>query len=113
MKMLLPSGVSAWPVAVVRWNVDPLVQTMPSRGSGAAAWLGDAVIEATTTPAIAAASSLRQRSDIGLSHDTLGRQRRALIHPDLRDHPAQPGRAVVGQAAEVAVAEQVRVVGPP
>src|SRR2546430_5548304 len=106
MKTLLPSGVSTVPVLAVRWNAGPLVQTIPSLGmAGAAAAGGIAYSPSSDTSARKNVSLRRllfqgrERLGIRLTHPGLGRERRALGHPDLRGHSAPSRPAGVGQLA--------------
>src|SRR6516165_4109103 len=136
MKMLLPSGVSSYPVLATRLNVwvppetVPGVHTMPILGKpvgSAAACPG----MSTTDPAASASTSPSRRvlraivaflprrtisacSDIGLAHVLLGGQRAALIDADLGHHsarrPAGTGSSEAREPPPVPVLEVVDVV---
>src|SRR5690242_4409811 len=110
MKMLLPSGVSSYPVLATRLNVwvapatDPGVHTMPILGKpvgSASACPG----MSTADPAASASASPSRRvlraivaflprrtisacSDIGLAHVLLSGKWAALINADLGHHSA-------------------------
>src|SRR5215470_9711433 len=136
MKMLLPSGVSSYPVLATRLNVwvvpetDPGVHTMPILGKpagSAAACPG----MSTADPAASASASPSRRvlrdivaffprrtvsacSDIGLAHVLLGRERTAVIDADLGHHsarrPAGTGSSEAREPPPVPVLEVVDVV---
>src|SRR5215469_17187582 len=136
MKMLLPSGVSSYPVLATRLNVwvppatVPGVHTMPILGKPAGSALACAGMS-TADPAASASTSpsrtvlraivafLPRRtisacSDIGLAHVLLGGERAALIDADLGHHSARrppgTGRAEAREPPPVPVLEVVDVV---
>src|SRR5215472_17161075 len=136
MKMLLPSGVSSYPVLATRLNVwvlpdtVPGVHTMPILGKfagSASACPGmsttDPAASASTSPSSpvlrAIVAFLPRRtisacSDIGLAHVLLGGERAALIDADLGHHSARrppgTGRAEAREPPPVPVLEVVDVV---
>src|SRR6185312_11528003 len=132
MKMLLPSGVSSYPVLATRLNVwvlpdtDPGVHTMPilAKFSGSASACpgistADPAASASTSPsrpvlrAIVAFLPRRTFSarsgNIGLAHVLLGGKWAALIDADLGHHSAWPpvgtGRAEAREPPPVPVLE--------
>src|SRR5690242_2183763 len=134
MKMLLPSGVSSYPVLATRLNVrvlpatDPGVHTMPILGKPAGSASACPGMS-TADPAASASPSRRvlsaivaflpQRtfsacSDIGLAHVLLGGERAALIDADLGHHsarrPAGTGQSEAREPPPVPVLEVVDVV---
>src|SRR5215475_725222 len=136
MKMLLPSGVSSYPVLAVRLNVwvapatVPGVHTMPILGKPAGS--ASACPGMSTADPAASASASPSRtvlraivaflprrtfsacSDIGLAHVLLGGERAALIDADLGHHsarrPAGTGRSEAGEPPPVPVLEVIDVV---
>src|SRR6266480_1216665 len=136
MKMLLPSGVSSYPVLATRLNVcvppatDPGVHTMPilAKPVGSAAACpgmstADPAASASTStsrPVLRAIVAFLPRrtisacSDIGLAHVLLGGERAALIDADLGHHsarrPAGAGRPKAREPPPVPVLEVVDVV---
>src|SRR5215475_11182373 len=121
MKMLLPSGVSSYPVLATRLNVwvvpatDPGVHTIPILGKPAGSACACPGMS-TADPAASASASPSRRvlrdivaffprrtvsacSDmgVGLAHVLLGGERAALIDADLGHHsarrPAGTGRS--------------------
>src|SRR5689334_15382313 len=136
MKMLLPSGVSSYPVLATRLNVwvlpetDPGVHTMPilAKPCGSASACpgistADPAASASTStsrPVLRAIVAFLPRrtvsacSDIGLAHVLLGGKRAALIDADLGHHSAWPsagtGRAEAREPPPVPVLEVVDVV---
>src|SRR6516165_1613581 len=136
MKMLLPSGVSSYPVLATRLNVRvlppkvPGVHTMPILGKPCGSALACPGIS-TADPAASASTStsrpvlraivafLPRRtisacSDIGLAHVLLGGERAALIDADLGHHSARrppgTGRAEAREPPPVPVLQVVDVV---
>src|SRR5215813_10738820 len=140
MKMLLPSGVSAYPVLATRLNVwvvpdtDPGVHTMPILGKPAGSASACPGMNTTDPAAAASASTSPSRAvlraivafllrrtisacsgmGIGLAHVLLGGERAALIDADLGHHSARPsagiGRAEAREPPPVPVLEVVDVV---
>src|SRR5690348_4319240 len=136
MKMLLPSGVSSYPVLATRLNVwvppatDPGVHTMPilAKPVGSAAACpgmstADPAASASTStsrPVLRAIVAFLPRrtisacSDIGLAHVLLGGERAVFIDADLGHHsarrPTWAGRAEAREAPPVPVLEVVDVV---
>src|SRR5215469_5463079 len=112
MKMLLPSGVSSYPVLATRLNVrvlpdtDPGVHTMPilAKPVGSASACpgmstADPAASASTStsrPVLRAIVAFLPRrtisacSDIGLAHVLLGGKRAVLVDADLGHHSAWP-----------------------
>src|SRR5215831_3401713 len=136
MKMLLPSGVSSYPVLATRLNVrvppekDPGVHTMPILakpvGSAAAcpgmrtADPAASASASTSRPVLRAIVAFLPRrtvsacSAIGLAHVLLGGERAALRDADFGHHsarrPAATGRSEAGEPPPVPVLEVVDVV---
>src|SRR5215472_1792867 len=138
MKMLLPSGVSSYPVLATRLNVwvlpdtVPGVHTMPilAKPCGSAAACpgmstADPAASASTSPsrpvlraivAFLPRRTISACSDIGLAHVLLG-GKRALVDADLSHHSAWPpagtGSPEAREPPPVPVLEVVDVVRTP